>query len=95
MAELTGFGSGASNAAAAATPAPIDYSKVTVKILEQPASHKLRFRQDCLALLSYYKHFCTSQVKVASNITFIILTLNCTKIQALKLPFINAELKFF
>ena len=44
MAELTGFGSGASNAAAAMTPAPIDYSKVTVKIIEQPASHKLRFR---------------------------------------------------
>lgn len=42
MEQITGFGN-ASNMAPMA-PKPIDYSQVRVKITEQPASHKLRFR---------------------------------------------------
>lgn len=46
MAQITGFGT-AGNLAQNLVPKPIDYSKVRVKILEQPASNKLRFRYEC------------------------------------------------
>ncbi len=49
MANLTGFGAGTNHAVQVGpqtTPKVIDFSKVQVKITEQPASHKLRFRSE-------------------------------------------------
>ena len=43
MEQITGFGNATQNLAPMA-PKPVDYSNVRVKIIEQPASHKLRFR---------------------------------------------------
>ena len=46
MEQITGFGSGVNppQMVAQMNPNMIDYSKIRVKIVDEPASHKLRFR---------------------------------------------------